>query len=98
MRGLRHGYLLNCQAGQASVGFYYGVSPPVAEFTIEHPTLKPVVRVGLMLVVAISAADVKTSTVQKMTVLVLLALCATAIVFWSTRREAWSIPDAKVGH
>jgi len=34
--------------GQALVGLHYRVSRPIDEFVTEHPSLKPIVRVGLL--------------------------------------------------
>jgi hypothetical protein len=52
LRGFRDEYLLTNSPGQAFVHLYYQVSPPIAEFITEHPSLKPIVRAGLMPVVA----------------------------------------------
>ena len=56
--------LLTNPVGQASVDFYYKVSPTMAEFTTEHPSLKPIVRVGLVPAVAISTVAVNTTLAQ----------------------------------
>jgi hypothetical protein len=50
--GFRDEYLLTNSLGRAFVDFYYKISPPIAEFITEHPNLKPIVRTGLMPVVA----------------------------------------------
>jgi hypothetical protein len=47
--------------GRAFVDFYYKVSPPMAEFITAHPSLKPIVRTGLLPAVAISALIVNVS-------------------------------------
>ena len=47
--------------GQALVGLYYKVSPPIAEFITEHPSLKPVVKAELLPAVAISTIVVNSS-------------------------------------
>lgn len=54
LREFRDRYLLTNRAGRAFVSFYYMVSPPIADFIIEHRCLKPVVRVALWPVVAFS--------------------------------------------
>jgi hypothetical protein len=52
LREFRDEYLLANPLGMSLVDFYYRVSPPIAEFITEHPNLKPIVRTGLMPVVA----------------------------------------------
>jgi len=61
LRDFRDEYLLTSPLGEALVEFYYTVSPPMAEFITEHPTLKPIVRAGLMPAVAITSIVVNTS-------------------------------------
>jgi hypothetical protein len=58
LREFRDKYLLTNPLGQALVGIYYRVSPPIAEFITEHPSLKPIVRVGLLPAVIMSAVIV----------------------------------------
>ncbi|TET42282.1 MAG: hypothetical protein E3J60_02815, partial [Dehalococcoidia bacterium] len=58
LREFRDEYLLTNPLGRALVDFYYRVSPPIAEFITEHPSLKPIVRVGLWPAVVISAVIV----------------------------------------
>jgi hypothetical protein len=52
LREFRDEYLLTDPLGRAFVDFYYNVSPPIADFITDHPGLKPIVRAGLMPVVA----------------------------------------------
>jgi len=52
LREFRDECLLTNPVGKGLVDFYYKVSPPIAEFITEHPSLKPMVRAGLMPVVA----------------------------------------------
>jgi hypothetical protein len=61
LREFRDQYLMTNPVGRAFVDFYYRVSPTIAEFITEHPSLKPVVRVGLSPAVAISALMVNVS-------------------------------------
>ncbi|MGA8849752.1 MAG: CFI-box-CTERM domain-containing protein [Dehalococcoidia bacterium] len=61
LREFRDEYLMTNLVGRAFVDFYYSVSPPIAEFITEHPSLKPIVRVGLSPAVAISAVIVNVS-------------------------------------
>jgi hypothetical protein len=52
LRDFRDEYLLTSSLGQALVDIYYTTSPPIADFITDHPSLRPIVRVGLMPVVA----------------------------------------------
>jgi len=58
LREFRDEYLLTNPLGQALVDFYYRVSPPIAEFITEHPSLKPIVRLGLLPAVVMSTVIV----------------------------------------
>jgi hypothetical protein len=87
LREFRDGYLLTNPVGQALVGLYYRVSPPIAEFINEHPGLKPIVRAGLLPAVAMSAVAVNTSPTEKMTIVSLLVLTLLAITVWAARRR-----------
>ena len=60
LREFRDECLLTNPLGQALVEIYYRVSPPIAELISEHPSLKPIVRLGLFPVVVISAVIVNT--------------------------------------
>ena len=85
LREFRDEYLLTNWVGQALVDIYYGTSPPVAEFITEHPSLKPVVRAGLLPAVAMSAVAVNTTPVEKTAIIGLLVLVAVAV--WATRQR-----------
>jgi len=87
LREFRDEYLLTSLVGQALVDFYYKVSPPIAEFITEHPSLKPIVRAGLVPAVAMSAVVVNTTVGEKMVILGLLALVLVVVPIWATRRR-----------
>jgi polyhydroxybutyrate depolymerase len=87
LRKFRDEYLLTNTVGQAFVDFYYKVSPPIAESITEHPSLKPIVRVALMPVVAMSSVAVNTPPTEKMAIIGLLALVSAAVAIWATRRR-----------
>ena len=87
LRKFRDEYLLTNPLGQAFVDFYYKVSPPMAEFITEHPNLKPIVRVGLLPAVAISAVVVNPTPADKTAIVSLLALASVAVAIWATRRR-----------
>jgi alpha-tubulin suppressor-like RCC1 family protein len=85
LRQFRDEYLMTNPVGQALVDLYYRVSPPIAEFITEHPSLKPIVRAGLLPAVAMSNVAVNTSPVEKMAILGLMVLTSLAIAVWATR-------------
>jgi len=87
LRDFRDAYLLTNPMGQALVDLYYRVSPPTAEFIIEHPGLKPIVRVGLLPAVAMSAIAVNTTPAEKTAIVGLLALSSVALVASTTSRR-----------
>jgi alpha-tubulin suppressor-like RCC1 family protein len=87
LREFRDEYLLTNPVGQALVGLYYTVSPPIAEFITEHPSLKPIVRVGLVPAVAISTLAVNTAPAEKAAIVGLLVLVSVALAVWATRRR-----------
>ena len=87
LREFRDEYLLINVVGQAMVDVYYRVSPPIAEFITEHPSLKPIVRAALLPAVAMSTIAVNASPVEKAAITGLLALVAVAVAIWATRRR-----------
>ena len=87
LREFRDEYLLTNPAGQALVDVYYKVSPPIAEFITEHPSLKPIVRAGLLPAVAISTVAVNTSPAEKTAIGGLLVLASVALAVWATKRR-----------
>jgi parallel beta-helix repeat protein len=87
LREFRDEYLLTNPLGQAFVDFYYKTSPPIAEFITEHPSLKPIVKVGLLPAVAVSNVAVKTTAAEKVALAGLLVLVSAALAVWATRRR-----------
>jgi hypothetical protein len=87
LRQFRDVYLLTNTLGQALVDFYYRVSPPIAEFITEHPSLKPIVRAGLLPAVAMSTLAVNTGPAEKMAILGFLVLVSVALAVWAKRRQ-----------
>jgi hypothetical protein len=87
LREFRDEYLLTNVVGRALVDFYYRVSPPIAEFITEHPSLKPVVRAGLLPAVAMSTVAVSTTPAEKTAIIGLLVLVSVALAIWATRRR-----------
>jgi hypothetical protein len=87
LREFRDEYLLTNPLGQAFVDFYYKVSPPIAEFITEHPSLKPVVRAGLMPAVATSAVVVNTTAGERAAIVSSLVFISMAVAIWVIRRQ-----------
>jgi 3D (Asp-Asp-Asp) domain-containing protein len=85
LRAFRDQYLLTNPLGQAFVNLYYKLSPPVAKFITDHPSLKPLVRAGLAPVVAMSAVAVNTTPAEKAVMLGLLMLVSVAVAVWMTK-------------
>jgi hypothetical protein len=87
LREFRDEYLLTNPLGQALVGVYYRVSPPIAEFITEHPSLKPIVRAGLVPAVAMSTVAVNTTPIEKTAIVGSLVLVSVALAVWAIRRR-----------
>jgi hypothetical protein len=87
LREFRDKYLLTNSPGRAFVDFYYRVSPPIAEFITQHPSLKPIVRAGLVPAVAMSTVAINTTPTEKIAIIGLLALVSAALAVWATRRR-----------
>jgi len=87
LREFRDKCLLTNPVGEALVNFYYRVSPPIAEFITEHPSLKPIVRAGLLPTVAMSTIAVNTTPVEKIVLVGLLVMVSVAVAIWATRRR-----------
>ena len=87
LREFRDEYLLTNPLGQALVGLYYRVSPPIAEFISEHPVLKLIVRAGLMPAVAMSTVAVNTTPPEKTAIVSLVVLVSVALAIWAMRRR-----------
>ncbi len=87
LREFRDEYLLTNPVGKGLVEFYYRVSPPIAEFITEHPSLKPIVRAGLVPAVAMSVVAVNTTLAEKTAIAGLLVLVSVALAIWATRRR-----------
>jgi hypothetical protein len=87
LREFRDGYLLTNPLGQALVYFYYWVSPPLAEFITEYPSLKPIVRTVLVPAVTMSAVVVDTTAAEKTVIMGLLVLVSVVVAIRTTRRR-----------
>ena len=87
LRDFRDEYLLTNPVGQTLVDLYYRNSPPIAEFITEHPSLKPIVRAGLLPVVAMSTMAVNATLAENIAIISLLTLVSVAVATWATRRQ-----------
>jgi hypothetical protein len=87
LRQFRDEHLATNPVGSTLVDIYYRVSPPVAEFITEHPSLKPIVRAGLVPAVAMSTVAVDTAPPEKAAIAGLLVLFSVALAVWATRRR-----------
>ncbi|MFP3880556.1 MAG: CFI-box-CTERM domain-containing protein [Dehalococcoidia bacterium] len=87
LRQFRDRYLLTNPMGKAFVDLYYSTSPPIAEFIDEHPDLKPIVRIGLVPIVAVSTLVISSTLAEKITIAGLLALVLVAGIVWVIRRR-----------
>ena len=87
LREFRDEYLVTNPVGSTLVAIYYRVSPPIAEFITEHPSLKPIVRAGLVPAVAMSTITVNTSPAEKAAIIGLLVLLSLALAVWLARRR-----------
>ncbi len=88
LREFRDKYLLTNPGGQVLVSIYYIVSPPIGRFITEHPSLKPIVRAGLVPAVAMSTMAVNTTATHKMAITGLGVLISAAVAMWAMRRRA----------
>ena len=87
LRNFRDSYMVTNPVGSALASAYYKLSPPVAEFIENHPTLKPIVRVGLLPAVAMSTVAVNTTSAEKVAMVGSLALVSVALAVWLSRRR-----------
>jgi len=62
LREFRGKYLLTNLLGECELKLHYKVSPPMVEFIAKHPSMKPIVKVGIFNTVAMSPIIVKASS------------------------------------
>jgi hypothetical protein len=87
LRRFRDRYLLPNPVGRVFVDLYYSTSPPIAGFISEHPDLKPIVRTGLLPVVAVSTLVIRGTPADKMAIAGLLVLVLMLGTMWVTRHR-----------
>jgi hypothetical protein len=86
LRDFRDSYMVTNPVGAKLVSLYYRLSPPLAEFIDDHPSPKPIVRVGLMPAVGVSTVAVSTTLAQKIAILAGTALVCVALVVCLRRK------------
>ena len=89
LRAFRDTYVLPCALGQIFVRTYNKYSPSLAHFIAKHETLRTVVRIGLMPLVAISFSTLHFGPIITLTMLVVL-LVIPIFLFRCYRRKARS--------
>ena len=82
LRDFRDTYMLTNPVGRSLVSAYYKLSPPLAGFIDDHPTLKPIVRVGLMPAVGMSTVAVNTTMAEKIGIVGSVALVSFLMLVW----------------
>jgi len=87
LREFRDKYLLTNPVGSSLVDFYYRVSPPVAEFITDHPSLKPIVRAALLPAVAVSTLAVNATVPDNAVMVSLLVLVSVVAAATLARRR-----------
>ncbi len=87
----RDEYLLTNPLGQTLVNLYYSVSPPLADFIADHPSLKRTVRAGLLPAVVMTTVVVNATPAEKMAIVGLLVLFSTALTIWAIRRRRMNL-------
>ncbi len=90
LRNMRDAQLMDDPVGSGFVSLYYAVSPGIADFIDGHPSLKPVVRAGLLPSVCISSAAVGITAAQKAVIAGSLALATATMALWALRRRAFA--------
>lgn len=88
IREFRDDYLMTDLVGRSIVALYYNVlSPPVAKFINDHPSVKPLARAALTPVIAVSTVAVDTTPAEKAVIAGLLVLVSVVFIPWFKRRH-----------
>jgi len=86
LRNFRDQYLHSCQFGRKFISTYYKYSPPVAHFISKHETLRAVVRIGLLPLIAVSYAMLHFGPTLTLTIIALLLIPPIFLVSFHRRR------------
>lgn len=79
LREFRDAYLRPYSTGVKLIDFYYSVSPPIADFIVDHPPVAFLVRIVLLPAVGISFLLIKTTSLEK-TVIIMIAMMMLPII------------------
>ena len=86
LRSFRDQYLTTDPAGSGLVSAYYKLSPSAARFIENHPALKPIVRVGLLPAVAVSATAIDITFAHKMIIVAVLGVASIGLGIWTRKK------------
>jgi hypothetical protein len=86
LREFRDRYLITNPVGEKLVSTYYRVSPPMADYIVEHPSLKPLVRFALQPAIVFSSVAINTTPMEKIAIASSLAFVC-ILVFVGLRRK-----------
>ncbi len=86
LRDFRDDYMTGSGVGLDVVSSYYRISPPIAEFIDSYPSLKPVVRAGLLPAVGTSAIATSGTACRAGVVGIAATMLAIASI-WACRRR-----------
>ena len=88
LRDFRDEYLLTNPMGKILVDIDYRISPPIAGFIINHPSLKPIVRgLGIVLLWRHKRCNHQHHPRWKAAILGFLVLISLALTAWAIRRR-----------
>jgi hypothetical protein len=85
LRDFRDKYLSTNPPGRLFVSLYYKLSPPVARFIAHHDFLRACIRFGLMPVLWLATAALKTTLAQKLAILSVLLAATLVSIIWLRR-------------
>jgi len=77
LRDFRDRYLITNPVGEKLVSTYYRVSPPMADYIVEHPSLKPLVRFALQPAIVFSSVAINTTPMEK------IAIASSLVLTWA---------------
>jgi hypothetical protein len=86
LKEFRDNILLKNSVGRSFVRFYYEVSPPLADYVKDHESLKTVIRVGLMPLVAISYSTLHFGPIITLTMLVVIVAIPIFLISFYRRK------------
>ena len=87
LRNFRDERLQSNTAGSVFISTYYNISPPVADFIVEHPILKPIVKAGLTPAVTVSSIAMSITLAQKLLVIAMLASIMPMLAIWIRKKR-----------